>query len=182
LAIQLTPPIKNREPVLGLVIGTISTTWTRAIEPQTGKNVFAGLNVGVPLFGAIDVGLRRARCRCSTATYSSQWGLSRRAPGLHVVLTDDPRVDEAGDESIRSGTMRRSMTGNIEQGRLYCYIGMALDAVAGMSRDPIDGDAEAVLARLYLRRMASVFGEPVDARGADAKSLDEIVGRCPEIT
>jgi len=166
--------------VLGLVIGTISTTWTRAIEPQTGKNVFAGLNVGVPLFGAIDVGLRRARCRCSTATYSSQWGLSRRAPGLHVVLTDDPRVDEAGDESIRSGTMRRSMTGNIEQRRLYCYIGMALDAVAGMSRDPIDGDAEAVLARLYLRRMASVFGEPVDARGADAKSLDEIVARLDE--
>ena len=77
--------------------------------------------------------------------------------------------------------MRRSMTGNIEQRRLYRYIGMALDAVAGMSRDPIDGDAEAVLARLYLRRMASVFGEPVDARGADAKSLDEIIARLDEV-
>ena len=77
--------------------------------------------------------------------------------------------------------MRRSMTGNIEQRRQYRYIGMALDAVAGMSRDPIDGDAEAVLAQHYLRRMVSVFGEPVDARGADAKSLDEIVARLDEV-
>ena len=50
--------MRSRVFVLGLVIGTISTTWTRAIEPQTGKNVFAGLNVGVPLIGAIDVNLR----------------------------------------------------------------------------------------------------------------------------
>ncbi|MEA2591072.1 MAG: hypothetical protein QOD62_903, partial [Actinomycetota bacterium] len=38
--------------------------------------------------------------------------------------------------------MRRSMTGNIDQRLLYRYMGMAFDAVAGMSREPIDGDAE----------------------------------------
>jgi hypothetical protein len=35
--------------VLGLVIGITSTSWTRAIEPQTGKGVFAGLRVGLPV-------------------------------------------------------------------------------------------------------------------------------------
>jgi hypothetical protein len=35
--------------VLGLVIGNTWTTWTGAIEPQTGKGVFAGLKVGLPV-------------------------------------------------------------------------------------------------------------------------------------
>jgi hypothetical protein len=35
--------------VLGLVIGMASTTWTRGIEPQGGKGVFAGLKVGQPV-------------------------------------------------------------------------------------------------------------------------------------
>lgn len=77
--------------------------------------------------------------------------------------------------------MRRSMTGNIEQRLLYRYIGMAFDAVAGMSRDRIDGDAEAFLAQLYLRRMASVFGGAVDEKVANPNGLDEVVARLDEV-
>ena len=35
--------------LFGLLIGMTWTTWTRAIEPQTGKSVFAGLKVGQPV-------------------------------------------------------------------------------------------------------------------------------------
>ena len=35
--------------MLGLVIGITTTTWTEAIEPQSGKGVFAGLKVGLPV-------------------------------------------------------------------------------------------------------------------------------------
>ena len=35
--------------VLGMVIGIASITWTRGIEPQSGKGVFAGLKVGLPV-------------------------------------------------------------------------------------------------------------------------------------
>jgi hypothetical protein len=35
--------------VLGLVISITSTTWTRGVEPQSGKGVFAGLKVGLPV-------------------------------------------------------------------------------------------------------------------------------------
>jgi hypothetical protein len=35
--------------VLGLVIGIASTSWTRGIEPQSGKGVFTGLKVGLPV-------------------------------------------------------------------------------------------------------------------------------------
>ena len=31
--------------VLGLLIGITTTSWTGAIEPQSGKGVFAGLKV-----------------------------------------------------------------------------------------------------------------------------------------
>jgi hypothetical protein len=42
--------------MLGLVIGMASTTWTRGIEPQGGRGVFAGLKVGQP------VTLKDVRC------------------------------------------------------------------------------------------------------------------------
>lgn len=35
--------------LFGLLIGMTWTTWTRAIEPQSGKGVFAGLKVGLPV-------------------------------------------------------------------------------------------------------------------------------------
>ena len=35
--------------VLGLLIGITTTSWTGAIEPQSGKGVFAGLKVGLPV-------------------------------------------------------------------------------------------------------------------------------------
>jgi hypothetical protein len=58
--------------------------------------------------------------------------------------------------------MSDDMAGGLERRLLYRYIGMAFDAVARMSRGGVYGDAEAFLARLYLRRMASVFGDPAD--------------------
>ena len=41
--------------VLGLVIGITTTSWTRGIEPQSGKRLFAGLKVGQPVT-LMDVG------------------------------------------------------------------------------------------------------------------------------
>jgi hypothetical protein len=35
--------------VLGLVVVITTTSWTGAIEPQSGKGVFAGLKVGQPV-------------------------------------------------------------------------------------------------------------------------------------
>jgi hypothetical protein len=35
--------------VLGLMVGISTTSWTRGIEPQGGKGVFAGLKVGQPV-------------------------------------------------------------------------------------------------------------------------------------
>ena len=58
--------------VLGLVIGVTTTSWTRGIEPQSGKGVFVGLKVGQPVTlkdegAAYEVGVldnaRAARCR-----------------------------------------------------------------------------------------------------------------------
>ena len=58
--------------VLGLVIGITTTSWTRSIEPQSGKGVFVGLKVGQPVTlkdegAAYEVRVldnaRAARCR-----------------------------------------------------------------------------------------------------------------------
>ena len=35
--------------VLGLLIGITTTSWTGSIEPQSGKGVFVGLKVGLPV-------------------------------------------------------------------------------------------------------------------------------------
>ena len=35
--------------MLGLVVGITTTSWTRGVEPQSGKGVFAGLKVGLPV-------------------------------------------------------------------------------------------------------------------------------------
>lgn len=35
--------------VLGLVNGITTTSWTGSIEPQSGKGVFVGLKVGLPV-------------------------------------------------------------------------------------------------------------------------------------
>ncbi len=43
------------------------------------------------------------------------------------------------------------------------------------------GDVEAFLARLYLRRMASVFGRSVDDKVADATRLNEVAARLDEV-
>ena len=58
--------------LFGLLIGMTWTTWTRGIEPQSGKGVFAGLKVGQPVTlkdegAAYEVRVldnaRAARCR-----------------------------------------------------------------------------------------------------------------------
>ena len=55
-----------------LVIGKTTTSWTRGIEPQSGKGVFVGLKVGLPVTlkdegAAYEVRVldnaRAARCR-----------------------------------------------------------------------------------------------------------------------
>ena len=35
--------------LLGLVNGITTTSWTGSIEPQSGKGVFAGLKIGLPV-------------------------------------------------------------------------------------------------------------------------------------
>jgi len=77
--------------------------------------------------------------------------------------------------------MSRSMAGGLEQRLLYRYIGMAFDAVAKMSPGNVYGDAEGFLARLYLRRMASVFGGSSDEEATTAHHLNEVVGRLDDI-
>jgi len=58
--------------LFGLLIGMTWTSWTRAIEPQSGKGVFVGLKVGLPVTlkdegAAYEVRVldnaRAARCR-----------------------------------------------------------------------------------------------------------------------
>ena len=71
--------------------------------------------------------------------------------------------------------MSDEMSGGLDRRLLYRFIGMAFDAVAKMSRSSVYGDAEAFLTRLYLRRMASVFGEPIDEDGAKSRDLKDVV-------
>lgn len=73
--------------------------------------------------------------------------------------------------------MRRSRTGLPDQRMMYRYIGLAFEATRHLSVERLDGNAEEFLTRLYLRRMGSVFGEPVDSPGRAPRDLTNVSER-----
>jgi hypothetical protein len=64
---------------------------------------------------------------------------------------------------------------------LYRYIGLAFEATRHLSGDRIVGNAEEFLARLYLRRMGSVFGEPVDSHQGTPPDFTSVIYRLDDM-
>ncbi len=77
--------------------------------------------------------------------------------------------------------MGRSMNGSLENRKMYRYIGLAFEATRRLSVNSLDGNAKEFLTRLYLRRMGSVLGEPVESPGKEPNELQHVIARLSEV-
>jgi hypothetical protein len=77
--------------------------------------------------------------------------------------------------------MQRNMTGSSEQRVLHRFIGLAFEATRHLSGDRIVGNADGFLSRLYLQRMGSVFGEPVDSPQGTPPDFTSVIDRLDDM-